>query len=114
MKLRSIILIALAIGWSSLATAQGIYFDPAPTDVTAPARLYIDVSSSECHCPELQDGDSVTNPLYIWAWNPNESRPDVTVEGETFTVTNGDWGASNENLKLTQDSLIPIFGTLIF
>jgi hypothetical protein len=55
MKLRSIILIAVALGWSSLATAQGIYFDPEPTDVTGPVRLYVDVSSSECDCPELLD-----------------------------------------------------------
>jgi hypothetical protein len=107
MKLRSIILIALAIGWSALATAQGIYFDPAPTDVTAPARLYIDVSSSDCDCPELLDGDQETNPLYIWAWNPNEARPDLTIGGETFDTKNGDWGASNENLKLTQDESDP-------
>jgi hypothetical protein len=107
MKLRSIILIAVAIGWSSLATAQGIYFDPEPTDVTGPVRLYVDVSSSECDCPELMDGDSETNPLYIWAWNPNGDRPDLEIGGSTFAVTNGDWGNSNDNLILTQDESNP-------
>ncbi len=91
------------IAISMLASAQGVYFDPAPTDVTAPARLYIDITSSECNCPELLDADPVSNPLYIWAWNPNEQREPV--DGEA--VTNGQWGDSNENLKLEQDPVNP-------
>lgn len=84
---------------SKNAQSQGIYFDPSPTDVTTPARLYIDVTSSDCNCPELTDGDPDSNPLYIWAWNPNEDR--ATVNG--LDVTNGTWNSSNENLKMNQD-----------
>ena len=107
--MKSLYTIAIAFGLvaSSPVFGQGIYFDPAPTDVTTPVRLYIDVTSSECNCPELADADSETNPLYIWAWNPNESRVDITVAGETFNTQNGMWGDSNENLVLTQDETNP-------
>jgi hypothetical protein len=104
MILRNFALSVTAVFCSVLAFGQGVYFDPAPTDVTSPGvRLYIDVSSQECNCPELLDGDPDTNPLYLWAWNPNEARPDVTVGGETLNATNGDWGNSNDNMILTQD-----------
>lgn len=82
-----------------IGQSQGIYFDPAPTDVTAPARLYVDVSSSDCNCPELLDVNPDDNPLYIWAWNPNESRAPVN----GLDITNGDWGSSNDNLVMEQD-----------
>lgn len=83
----------------SFVSGQGVYFDPAPTDVTTPARLYIDITSGECDCPALQDADPVSNPLYIWAWNPNEQRVDVN----GLDVKNGEWGNSNDNLVLQQD-----------
>lgn len=89
---------------SILGFSQAVYFDPTPTDVNAsPVRLYVDISSSLCACPELQDADPDENPLYFWTWGPNEDRPDVTVDGEMFNVTNGDWVNSNENLKMMQD-----------
>jgi len=107
MKFNSALILVILFGGVLQVSGQGIYFDPAPTDVTSPVRLYIDVSSPECNCPELQDGDPETNPLYIWAWNPNEARPDLNVGGETFNVTNGQWGDSNDNLQLTQDENDP-------
>ncbi|MCA1762737.1 MAG: hypothetical protein LC664_07080 [Flavobacteriales bacterium] len=85
---------------TTLGYTQGVYFDPSPTDVTAPARLYVDITSGDCvACEALQDADPETNPLYLWAWNPNESRPPVNGD----EVTNGEWTSSNENLKMTQD-----------
>lgn len=102
MKIRHlefIVLTILALTVTQTVYAQGIYFEPTPTDVTAPARLYVDVSSSDCNCPELLDVDPETNPLYIWAWNPNEARQPVN----GFDVTNGDWGSSNDNLVMEQD-----------
>lgn len=87
-----------------LSSGQGVYFDPAPTDVTAPVRLYVDITSAECNCPELLDADPVTNPLFIWTWDPNEARP--LLNGE-IDVTNGQWGASNPNLQLQQDETNP-------
>lgn len=107
MKLRSIVLIVAGIMQSSLAAAQGVYFDPSPTDVTSnEVRLYIDITSSDCDCPELLDADPETNPLFIWAWNPNEDRPELEVDGQTFNVGNSlsdSFEDSNDNLKLTQD-----------
>jgi len=103
MIVRAIFLSFLTVIFAGSVSGQGIYLDPAPTDVTSPARLYIDISSSECDCPELQDADPETNPLYIWTWEPFEARADITVDGETFNVTNGMWGDSNDNLVLTQD-----------
>jgi len=79
--------------------AQGIYLEPTPTDVTGPARLYVDVSSSDCNCPELLDVEPETNPLYIWTWDPNEARPAI----DGIEVTNGEWGNSNDNLVMQQD-----------
>jgi len=95
------------IGMSEIADAQGIYFDPEPTNVFEPVRLYIDISSSDCNCPELQDAAPETNPLYIWTWNPNEARDPITIDGQTFDITNGEWGVSNENLVMTQDESNP-------
>jgi hypothetical protein len=71
--------------------------------VSAPARLYIDITSSECSCPELQDVNPETNPLYIWTWNPNEARPNIDPGGADINVKNGAWEDSNENLKMSQD-----------
>jgi len=89
---------------SVFSFGQGIYLDPTPTDVgNNTVRLYVDVFSLECNCPELADADSIENPLYIWTWAPNEMRPDVIVGSETLNVLNGNWGDSNENLQLTQD-----------
>ncbi|NEN23759.1 hypothetical protein G3O08_09625 [Cryomorpha ignava] len=87
------------LAFANTGFGQGIYFEPSPTDVTAPARLFVDVSSAECSCPELQDVNPEDNPLYIWTWNPNEDRADVN----GLNVKNGEWGNSNDNLKMQQD-----------
>jgi hypothetical protein len=47
----------------------------------------------------LLDVNPDDNPLYIWAWNPNESRAPVN----GLDVTNGQWGSSNDNLQMQQD-----------
>lgn len=79
-------------------SAQGIYFDPSPTDVTVPGRLYVDVTSSECSCPELLDVNPESNPLYIWLWNPNDP---------LMATLNGSWDNSNEQMKMQQDASNP-------
>lgn len=80
-------------------SAQGIYLDPSPTDVTSAVRLYVDISSPECNCPNVQDVGP-DEPLFIWTWLPNEARPPLFGE----TVTNGEWTNSNPNLEMTQDA----------
>ncbi|HKL39079.1 MAG TPA: PQQ-dependent sugar dehydrogenase, partial [Cryomorphaceae bacterium] len=88
---------------SSICLGQGIYFEPVPTSPAGYVRLYVDVSSSECNCEELIDGDNETNPLYFWSWQPTEMRPDLIIDGETVDITNGEWAESNENMRMTQD-----------
>jgi glucose/arabinose dehydrogenase len=105
MKRISIAFVTMLI--SSVCLSQAIYFEPFGSASSAPVRLYIDLFSSECNCPELQDADSETNPIYIWTWSPNEMRPDLNIDGETFNVMNGNWDDSNENLRLTQDDESP-------
>src|SRR5690554_7620838 len=95
MKLRfTYILFALiaVVAFSNTSAGQGVYFDPSPTDVTAPVRLYIDITSSECNCPELQDVNPETEPLYIWTWHPFEDR--LPVNG--INVQNGAWDNRSE------------------
>ncbi|MFN2423803.1 MAG: hypothetical protein ABR572_08515 [Cryomorphaceae bacterium] len=84
------------------AAAQGIFFDPDPTDVTGPVRLYVDITSDQCQCPNIGEVTE-EDPLYIWTWQPAETRP---VLG-TIDVSNGDWTSSNENLLMKQDESDP-------
>lgn len=98
-----ILMLTVCVTTATASVAQGIYLDPSPTDVTAPARLYVDITSSECSCPELADADPESNPLYIWTWDPNEDR--APVNGQD--ATNGTWNSSNENMKMKQDESNP-------
>lgn len=85
-------------------SAQGIFWIPSVFDPgTDQVRLYVDISSEDCGCPELLDADPETNPLYVWTWGPNEQRPEVQVGGQLFNTLNGDWNNSNENLKMEVD-----------
>jgi hypothetical protein len=103
MKMKTVFKTFIGAGFllaSQFTFGQGAYFDPEPTDVTSQARLYIDITSSTCNCPELLDADPESNPLYIWAWNPNGTRP--LLNGVT-DVNNGEWGASNDSLQMSRD-----------
>jgi len=91
---------------------QTVFFDPTPTDVTGPVRIYVDISAENlfdgcgnCDPNAFDDVDPETNPLYIWTWiRDGYSRPsDLEIGGETLNVTNGDWVNSNENMLMTQD-----------
>lgn len=89
----------LALLASGMLQAQSIYIEPWPVIPNEPSRLYVDISSAECACPELQDANPETNPLYIWTWFPNDNRP--LLNG--IDVNNGNWGESNPNLNWHQD-----------
>jgi len=95
MKFFMAILASVTVTWGC---AQGVYLDPSPTDVTGAVRLYVDISSPECNCPDVQPA-TPADPLYIWTWIPNEARPPLFGED----VSNGDWTNSNDNLVMTQD-----------
>ena len=106
MKRDLLCLVAFLIGSSSFG--QGIYLEPEPIFIDSQtARLYVDVSSADCSCPELQDADPDTNPLYIWSWQPSEDRPDLIIDGQLVNVLNGNWTDSNENLRMSVDENNP-------
>lgn len=98
MKIFKFIALLISLIVANGICAQGIYFDPSPTDVTSAVRLYVDITSPECDCPNVQ-GVGPDEPLFIWTWQPIEARPPLFGE----TVTNGDWTNSNPNLAMTQD-----------
>jgi hypothetical protein len=71
---------------------QAAYFEPGPAaDVTDVIKLYVDVSSPDCGCPNLVGLDeSVT--LYMWTWEPGDP-----------PGGNGSWDASNSSLAFTYE-----------
>jgi glucose/arabinose dehydrogenase len=85
--------------FSSSLTAQFVYFDSDPIDVTqSNVRVYIDVSAPACNCEAVADADQ-NDPLYFWSWGPSEIRPPLF----GMDINNGDWSASNPNMIMTQD-----------
>ncbi len=103
MKKLQYFLIALITVTGLDAQGQGIYFEPDPTDVTSSVRLYVDISSDDCQCPNVHPV-SKDDPLYIWTWIPNEDRPLLF---GNVDVSNGDWGNSNDNMVMKQDENDP-------
>lgn len=107
--MKSLIFTILGVAGIGLASqAQPIHMDPSPTDVTSNAKLVIDITSSQCNCPALQDlaVPNPPEPLYIWTWNPNEQRDSPYL--------NGVWNNSNENMKMTQDPTNPAIWSFDF
>ncbi len=101
--MKKLLAILFFLSVAIMGAAQGIYFEPEPTNIFEPSRLYINITSSDCSCPELQDADPESNPLYIWAWDPNEERPDIN----GVNIKNGEWGNSNPNMKMKRDESNP-------
>jgi glucose/arabinose dehydrogenase len=100
------VLVFLAVATSTFA--QGVYWSPSVMNPHERGpRLYVDLSSPECSCPELSDADPESNPLYFWSWGPNEERPPLDVNGSPVEVTNGSWFDSNESLRMKQDPFNP-------
>lgn len=98
----TLIVTAFTLLFADGLRAQGVFLDPDPTDVTGAVRLYVDITSDACQCPNIGEV-SQEDPLYIWTWQPNEARP--MLGGED--VTNGDWTNSNDNLRMKQDENDP-------
>jgi len=91
---------------ASQAHSQAIYFLPDPTNVTEPARLYINTSLPDCQCDELSDAGP-DNPIFLWTWMPVEQREPLTIDGSTVDITNGEWSSSNDNMMMTHDENNP-------
>lgn len=68
--------------------AQKAWVVPARFNPTDSVTLFADVSKTDCS--RLKD---TQDDLYIWSWNPAEP-----------VVGNGQWTASNEDLKMTRSA----------
>lgn len=75
---------------ASFGFGQAAWVEPNPANVNAEIKIMIDVSQPDCECPLLLDADS----LYLWTWEPTENA----------TINNGQWNASNPELKMTKES----------
>ncbi len=87
---------SLIIPFSFIATltlGQAAWIDPDPANVNAEIRLMVNVADAACECPLLVDADLEGDSLYIWTWEPSEG----------VTVPNGQWNASNLDLKMTSE-----------
>lgn len=89
------ILFALSALISTFAAqAQSAYVLPSPTAANEPITLYIDVSQTSGGLKSILTAHpEVADQVYIWTWMP--AGP---------LVGNGEWGASNEALLLTNVS----------
>lgn len=93
MKKIQLIVFFIIAGFSLQAQTAWIIPDPTTADFD-PAKestLYIDVTKSS-DCSEL----GTAGDLYLWTWSPNE-----LPEGNS--KANGEWSASNPELKLTDE-----------
>lgn len=93
MKFR--VLIGLFLFMSSASFAQKAWLEVLDGGDFAPdkeVKLYIDVKACDC---QLLIG--TTDPVYIWTWAPgsDDERP--------ADLKNGQWGASNTNLEMTNE-----------
>jgi len=101
-------LLLFAFAVNQIAFGQCIYLEPEPVFINSETvRLYVQINSIECQCPELQDADPETNPLYIWSWGPSDNRPDLNIDGQLIEVNNGNWDNSNENMRMSVDENDP-------
>lgn len=102
--MRKVYLIVLSTAISYAALGQGVYLSPdAPYMHGNDVRLYVDISSPECGCELLADADPISNPLYIWTWQPAEDRPDYL----GMNLSNGDWNSSNVAMQMSRDESNP-------
>lgn len=89
------ILFLIIVGLSFIANrslGQAAWIDPDPANVASEIKLMVNVADPACECPSLIDADSEGDSLYIWTWVPNGP-----------PGGNGEWNASNLNLKMTSE-----------
>ncbi|MGY6560788.1 MAG: hypothetical protein ACXITV_01645 [Luteibaculaceae bacterium] len=101
-------------GNKTYAQQEPAWVEPLVMNPNAPATFYVDVQRAAdqrlFNAPGYQSfidgvtaGESLPSPVFIWTWNPAETRP--TGNG------NGDWTNSNEALRMTY---APDRGTHVF
>ena len=83
--------VAMVIVTSNDSFSQAITLTPSPTGPDDLVTLSIDVSQSQEHGLKAVLEANPDLPVYIWTWSP--SGP---------TEGNGDWGNSNEAMRLTK------------
>lgn len=75
-----------------VSLGQAAWIEPDPANVNAEIKLMVNVADPACECPLLEDADIEGDSLYIWTWEP--ANP---------PGGNGEWTASNLNLKMTSE-----------
>ena len=87
-------LLFLSVVFTSFTFGQAAYIQPSPTSPDEEVTLFIDINQSQDGLQNnglssILDVLSDTTHVYLWAWNPSSP-----------IVGNGEWTASNENMRL--------------
>ena len=89
-KILGLIIPMIFIAFVSLG--QAAWIDPDPANVNAEIKLMVNVADPACECDLLIDADIEGDSLFIWTWEP--SGP---------PGGNGEWTASNLDMKMTSE-----------
>jgi hypothetical protein len=90
---RVIIITILSLFCNMTLFAQAAWIEPNPVNVNDSVTILIDVSQPDCECPLLLNLDAEGDSLFLWTWEPTENA----------TINNGQWNASNLELKMTSE-----------
>lgn len=74
---------------ADLAISQVAYVVPKEADINSEITVYVNVTHPDCNCPNLQNSPG---DVYMWTWKPSDP-----------VAGNGQWNASNEDLKMTDE-----------
>jgi len=88
-------ILSLIIPFSFIVTlglGQAAWIDPNPANVNAEIKLMVNVADPACECDLLIDADIAGDSLYIWTWEPSDP-----------PGGNGNWNASNLDMKMTSE-----------
>ena len=89
-KIIGLIIPMIFIAFVSLG--QPAWIEPDPANVNAEIKLMVNVADPACECDLLIDADVQGDSLYIWTWEPSDP-----------PGGNGEWSASNLDLKMTSE-----------
>lgn len=93
--MKNLILVVILAIAAHTTHAQAIYLLPSPTDANEEVTLFLDISQSadgtQNNALQAILTDHPDDDVYLWSWSPAEP-----------VVGNGNWDASNEELKLTK------------
>lgn len=82
-------ILAISLFTCSLVLGQAMYVVPREADINEEITLYINAAHPDCNCPNIRGS---SDDMFFWSWKPSDPK-----------VGNGQWTASNEQLKLTRE-----------